>query len=394
MVIHMQSNTIDLCVHSLDWARLRDYRGYGKFDALNSPFLRTIANNSQFLRAAFVFGISRMPFNVRPILFVKKKQNPKGLALFTKAYLNLYRLTKKEFYKEEALSLLGILIGISKYNEYSGHCWGYDHPWQNIAFFIPAYEPNCVVTCTVAEVFLQAYEMTGNLEYLDVSESAALFILKDLNQIHVGPEMTCLSYDLFSSWKVINVNALASVFLAKLYKITNKEEYKISSQRIMRWVISQKTDYHAWFYTDPPEASRITHDNYHTGFVLDSIKRYFEIFADVELEKIWRKGLSFYKSELFTEKYAPKWMYDCTWPHDIHGAAQGIITFSKAAKYNSAYKNFSKGLLRWALINLYDHKTGRFFYQKGKYWTKRFTLMRWSQAWMCYALTIYKLYDN
>jgi len=30
-----------------------------------------------------------------------------------------------------------------------------------------------------------------------------------------------------------------------------------------------------------------------------------------------------------------------------------------------------------------------FYYQKNKFYTKRFTLMRWCQAWMAYAMSEY-----
>lgn len=386
-----------ICIRSLSWARQHNFTGYSKFDALNSPLLRGLAGKSRFLRAGFVFGVSRSPVNIRPLLFVRKKQNPKGLGLFARAYFNMFEITGDESFKDQGLRLLDILLDLSRRDDYSGHCWGYDHPWQNVAFFIPAYEPNCVVTCTAGEAFLQAYHLTGNNDYLGVCESVAEFILKDLKQIDVGPDMLCCSYDLKSSWKVINVNAMASAFLAKMYGITQKDEYKEVSQKMMRWVISQKTDYHAWYYTDPPGASRITHDNYHTGFVLDSIQDYLEVFSNTEIEQARLDGLEFYKSKLFTDNYAPKWMYDRTYPHDIHGAAQGIITFSRAAAKDPSCRDIARGILEWTLRNLYELKTRRFYYQKSKAWTKRLTLMRWSQAWMCYAISVLilkKSFDN
>lgn len=93
-----------------------------------------------------------------------------------------------------------------------------------------------MVTCAVAEAFLHAYHITNNSNHLDVCKSVADFLLKDLNHIEVGSNMQCLSYDLHSSWKVINVNSFVSAFLAKLYNITKKTEYKIVSQAIMRWM--------------------------------------------------------------------------------------------------------------------------------------------------------------
>ena len=42
-------NVIDVCIRSLEWARLRNYRGYSKFDALNSPLLRAVSKKSRLL---------------------------------------------------------------------------------------------------------------------------------------------------------------------------------------------------------------------------------------------------------------------------------------------------------------------------------------------------------
>ena len=34
---------------------------------------------------------------------------------------------------------------------------------------------------------------------------------------------------------------------------------------------------------------------------------------------------------------------------------------------------------------------GYFVYQKGRYWTKSYTFMRWCNAWMSYALSLLSL---
>ncbi|MHC4552021.1 MAG: hypothetical protein ACYSUT_04540 [Planctomycetota bacterium] len=388
----MTTDTLQIAERSLNWAADRDYRGYSKFDALNSPFLRLLSCKSVFLRKAFVFAVSRMPVNLRPLLGVQKKQNPKGLALFARAYLNLHTLTGNADYKARAEKLLAGLLEISQIDKFSGHCWGYEHPWQNIAFFIPPYEPNSVVTCAAAEAFLKAYQLFGQQEHLDVCESVARFLLDDLTQIDVGTGRQCRSYDLRSDWKVINVNAFIAAYLAKLYAVTDNERYKTVAVETMRWVIDQKTDECAWYYTDPPEASRITIDNYHTGFVLDAIQEYMEVFENDEYQEVWETGLTYYQKNLFASEHAPKWMYNRPQPHDIHGAAQGIITFSKASVKEPDLLGEAQTILDWTLENLYDPSQSRFYYQKTKRWTKRFTLMRWSQAWMCYAMSEYLSY--
>ena len=388
------ANILNVTDAALNWAHRANYRGYSKFDVLNSPIIYALTKRSTFLRKAFTFVNSRMPINIRPLLFVKKKQNPKGLALFARAYFNLYTITQEEQYLVRGETLLNTLLAISQNESFSGHCWGYEHPWQNIAFYIPPYEPNCVVTCAVADAFLQAYQITKNEAYLTILNSIAQFILKDLANISVGPGMRCCSYDLYSNWKVINVNAFAAAFLAKLFRITQNNQYATPAHEMMCWVISQKTAYHAWYYTDPPNASRITHDNYHTGFVLDAISEYLDVFPNESYQRATDDGLHYYKENLFEKNYAPKWMHNVSEPHDIHGCAQGVITFSRFSKGQQHHLGNAEKILSWSLENLFDKKAHRFYYQKTAKWTKSFTLMRWSQAWMCFAMSEYLFYHH
>ena len=60
--------------------------------------------------------------------------------------------------------------------------------------------------------------------------------------------------------------------------------------RLVRYVVSKQTDYGAWFYADPPSASHITHDNYHTGFILDAILQYGLSAGSDEFESAYRRG--------------------------------------------------------------------------------------------------------
>lgn len=90
-------------------------------------------------------------------------------------------------------------------------------------------------------------------------------------------------------------------------------------------------------------------------------------------------------------------MNDRTWPLDVHGAAAGILAFSRAARYfaheaaarddvaGQAWADTSRKVLRWALEHLYSGD-GYFYYQAGRFFTKKFCLMRWCNGWMSRAL--------
>ena len=124
-------------------------------------------------------------------------------------------------------------------------------------------------------------------------------------------------------------------------------------------------------------------DNHHNGFIVESYQRYHEVAGDQRYEETLDRALSFYRDQLFEADGAPNWDERSSYPRDIHAATQGIIVFSKAGDFG-----FVRRIVDWVLANLYAGE-GQFYYQQRRFYTKRFTLMRWCQAWMAYALSVY-----
>ena len=110
------------------------------------------------------------------------------------------------------------------------------------------------------------------------------------------------------------------------------------------------------------------------------------MLGDDRVLHAYERGLDFYANHLFLETGAPKWLFNRTYPHDIHGCSQGILTFALATSINPTWLAKAKRIADWTLHHMW-HPTGRFYYQKTHLFVKRFTLMRWCQAWMSYALS-------
>jgi hypothetical protein len=409
---------VDPLLSTLRYAESQEYRGYNKHDALNSPLLHALALENRWLRLLFIQLVMRCPFNPRPLLRVQKTINPKGMSLFCRAYLALHELatTSPEIFTADSASgdalqrkeagtqrtkfdartewlakarhCLDWLADHSVQDRgFSGHCWGYPYDWQDVGFFAPSGMPNCVVTCFVGRAFVHAYELTGESSYLDVARSACAFLLNDLTVLHDTPEMLCVSYaPVNMNWVVMDTSALAGSLLAKVSQHSHTSELKYQARRLLNYVVDKQTEYGAWYYSHPPEGSHITHDNYHTGFILDSILDYADATGDQTFLPNYRRGLDFYKEKLFLSTGAPKWMHDTIYPQDIHGSAQGIITFSKAARFGREYGHLAEKIAQWTLANLYNRREGYFYYQRGRFLTKTFTLMRWCNAWMAWAI--------
>lgn len=370
------------------WSRARNYIGYNKHDGLNSPFLNFFLGFSKWPRIIAIQSVMRCPFNIRPILAVKRAVNPKGLALFTQGLLYRYITTKQQKYLNEAEQLLQKLQQIKSPGIWSGDCWGYHYPWQDLGFYAPASTPNAVVSSFVCEAFLDAYEITHNKKYLQTVKRAINFFLNDLIRLKNTEDELCLSYmPVKMNMRVLDVSILIAAVIARFSQYVQNDAYLIYASRLATYVVKQQTAFGAWYYTDPPSASPISHDNYHTGFILDALYRYMQATDHWQWQTEYELGLGFYANNLFNSDGSPRWMSDQDYPHDIHGAAQGIITFSR---HLNQYQSLAQNIVNWTIHNMY-HPSGRFYYQARRHWKKKFTLMRWCNAWMARALSEWAL---
>jgi len=99
-------------------------------------------------------------------------------------------------------------------------------------------------------------------------------------------------------------------------------------------------------------------------------------------------GVEFYIDKQFEDFGRSKWRLPWHYPIDIHHQAQGIITFSKMyrALKNEKYLEFAQKIAHWTIENMQD-KMGYFYFQKWPFFANKISYMRWSQAWMMFALS-------
>ncbi|HNW69189.1 MAG TPA: hypothetical protein PKI01_02205 [Bacteroidales bacterium] len=367
----------------LAYADSHDYKGYNKYDALDSKFLWFMSFGSKFLRLLYSQVVMRAPVNIRPLFFVPQTRNPKGIALFSLAYMNRYKAHGNAKDLAEAELLLDWLLQNPSKTEW-GMCWGYQHPWQDVGFFAPAHLPNRVVTYFVTTAMMDAYEITGNEKYLQASESALTFLLKAPKVLYEDDTMKCLSYVPSEkiNWIVMDVSILTGSIVARVNKYLKDEDLAKEARKLVNFVVDKQTDYGAWYYTHPAGDHPRKHDNYHTGYIVDAILDYMDHSGDQSFMEQYLKGVKYYKENLFLPDGAPKWANDKTYPFDVHGSAQGIISFVKASRFDKSYVELAEKIANWAIDNMQNQKKGFFYYQKTSLFRKPYTLMRWSCGWM------------
>jgi hypothetical protein len=371
---------------TLAYSRAAAYTGWSKHDALNSPWLEALLGGSRPGRLLATQAVTRAPVNLRPLLGVRRATNAKGIALFAQAYLERARGPGEQEDLAEACRLLDWLLAHPA-EGHRGLSWGYPYPWQDVGFFAPRHSPNRVVTCWIGLAIASAARRTGEPRYLGALPAIADFLTGEPRVLHDSPSMKCYSYVPSDAvdWAVMDVPALVGAFLAEAGVLLGRDEQLAEAERLVRWVVDKQTAAGAWYYTHPPGDSHVKHDNYHTAIILDSLDRYRRASGDRQFEESYRAGLGFYREQLFSRGWAPRWMSHREYPHDVHGAASAVLCFVRAADSDARYRDAAVGVLRWALDRLYDPR-GYFYYQEGRFFRKRFCLMRWCNGWMSWAL--------
>ncbi|WP_254663391.1 hypothetical protein [Haladaptatus sp. W1] len=336
--------------------------------------------------------MNKSPINLRPLLKVPKERNPKGIALFSMAYLNRYCETGREADKKESENLLRWLDRnrSPEYNDAAG--WGYNFDWQNARkFFLPEYHPSIVVTVFVGRAFLQYYDATGERWALDTAKSAASFIRTHINQKRING-FDVFTYTPYDSFVLINTNALAAGFFHNLNNHIGSTELSNRVEELFEFVVDAQADTGGWYYSMPATESHLSHDNFHTGFVLESLYEYAMERPDGHPTwEAYQKGMEFYRRNLFDDDGAPRFEADQRYPYDAHASAQAILTFVQRGTDQDW--EMARKVGQWSLENLLD-SNGYFYRRIGRIFSDKTPYMRWSQAWMCYALSSFSFHSD
>lgn len=352
--------------------------GWDVYDGLNSNFLKVIpCHNSPLIRLAWIQFFKRCPVNFRTFVCVSKGFNMKGLALFASGMIYLERY-------DEAEKLLRKLLNM-KCDEKWGMSWGYNFPWQARAFFVPVGIPNMVASVFVANSFLDMFEATQNIKYLNIANECCDFILEHLT-LFESDDLVCFGYIPGESARIHNANMLGAALLGRVFKHTGDKTLFEKSKKAFTYSMNAITNEFYWSYGERSHHSFI--DNFHTGFNLVALKGWMDSTGETYWKDHMKKAYERYITSFWLDDGCPKYYHDRLYPIDIHCSAQGIITCLKLSDCSSQSIPQAKKIAGWAVANMQDKK-GYFYYQKTRWYTNRIPYIRWSQAWMFYAMAAY-----
>jgi hypothetical protein len=360
----------------------RQWAGFDPYDALNSElFARTPLARSHLARLAFTQFMKRSPVNLRPLLKIRPHQNPKALGLFLSAYVRMAR-TGDESARAAAVQIAARLLELRSPGT-SYWCWGYSFPWQMRDRLVPRFWPNLVCTTFAANALLDAYELGLGKELLVPAASAGEYIAKELYW-NDGRD-SGFAYPLPDIRVPIhNANFLGAALLCRLARLTGEQSCVDAALSVARYSASSQREDGSWPYGQAPAQQWV--DNFHTGYNLCALKALAGDLGTDEFEAVLQKGYAFYRSHFFTPRGEAKYFHDRTYPIDIHSIAQSLITLQAFRRRDPRADELAQALLAWTMAHMWDEH-GYFYYRVLRAVTIRTSYMRWSQAWMLFALT-------
>lgn len=368
------------------YSKIRNYRGWDLFDGLNSSlFQSSILNKRPLARLCFIQLFKRSPINFRKTAKIPEGFNSKGLALFVSGLVCM-----KKF--PEAARLLKKLQTMSCMN-YTEKCWGYNFDWQARAFFVPKGNPNIISTIFVANAYLDYLEQKrtdDGINCLVTAISACRFIMENL-VIFEDSDQLCFGYIPEEKAVVHNANMLGAALLARVYALTGNDIFYEKSRKAMNYSVSALKPDFSWPYGSLQHHQFV--DSFHTGFNLVALKNWMDSTNERHWEKQLKKAYNYYLDRFWLHDGCPRYYNNSLYPIDIHCSAQGIITCLKLADYDDRSLGMAEIIGGWAIKNMQDKK-GFFYYQKTRWFINRIPYIRWSQAWMFYALSLILIDDN
>jgi len=386
----METNElIETSIYKLfNWVLSERYLGWDPYDALNSEFFTKECNKN--IKILLIQANKYSPLNFRPILRIKKGLDLKGIALFARAYSRLLLISNNNLFRAELLKCLKIIEEKSLRDIYGLDCWA-SHYFPYISTSKKELQsdiPDIIGTSQAIIALVEGYNLCGERKFKDMAISAGTFLLNDFIQ---NDTSGCyVKYTLTERGKkILNASAQGLEALSNLLTINYDENILNICQKISQNLISSQKNDGSWIYSLSENGHVRNQLDFHQGYIIDGLLS-FKSYSSNEflLINCIQKAANFYKLILFSPSGESYYRYPLRYPLDIHNQSQGIITFSKLYNLNTDYIDFSNTIALKTISKMQDHN-GFFYYQIWPFFINKIPHMRWSQAWMMFALSTY-----
>ena len=361
------------------------FKGWDPYDALLSPL--PFAKLGHWTGVLAIQLNKRSPLNLRPLLGIPARHNPKALGLFLEAYAMLAQAGDDSALRH-CRTLLELLQAYQS-KTFSGACWGYPFPWSGPRKELPVFYPSTVVTAMVVRGIHRFYKLAPDPGLEAFARSIPAFLLQDIPHTEDASGL-CFSYTPAKRDICYNASLFAAESLARCDAMLGERQYIEIAGKAVDFVLARQKKEGWWMYSeDPVHGKERKQTDFHQGFILDSLFhiRHLYQLEDARLDEALEKGAAWYYRQQFTTEGRSLRRLPRKWPADIHAQAQGIRSFSLLKDLHPAYGPFAETIARWTIDKMYA-PPGYFYYQRYPLFTIRTPFMRWGQAWMMNSLLV------
>lgn len=357
------------------WTGTDPYEGLNATRALARPLRRTPLG-----RRILIQAVKRSPLDLRPLLGISREQSSAALAWVATAYALDGFLAPDE--SRARLDWTLAALDRLRSPHFDEPAWSYHFDVETRVFFYARTTPNTIATAFAAAANLDAYEATGERALLETAIGAGDFFLRHVPQTE-APGGAYFGYLPGDRSPIHNSNLMVCGLLARLGEHVERPDFAAAARAGVGYALAHQRPDGSWPYGERPNLGWV--DNFHTGYVLDSMMICAEAGVDERIEPALERGLDYYRRTMFLPDGTPKYFSGSIYPIDAQSAAQAIQTFSLASHRDPTYADMARRVLRFALARM-RNADGSFVFQRRRLWANRAPHVRWVQAPMLMAL--------
>jgi rhamnogalacturonyl hydrolase YesR len=360
------------------WVEGHDYKAFDPGDG-NLSILHPLTFNHQFLERVLQQIVYRAPWNVRALLGIRPHTSTKGMGYFAWGYLKMFTRTGREEFADRARNCLKWLTENNSPG-HAGYCWGNHFLFSSRGGRIPKLEPTIVWSGLIGQAFLDAHEILKSPQYLEIAASICHWA-KTLPR-EITSTGICLSYTSQKQSSIHNSNLIGAALLARTGVLTGDREALELACRAAQYSCARLRKDGSWLYA---EKGCAWVDSFHTGYNLDSLKRYSHATGDHQFDADVLRAYEFFKRNFFEPSGRPKYYHNQTYPVDIQCAAQAIDTLSFFSDIDPEGLPMARKVAEWTIDNMQD-RDGHFYYRRNNWTINRAPMLHWGQGTMFKAL--------
>jgi hypothetical protein len=364
-------------VRHLDaWSTERGWRGTDPYEGLNATRLVGPLRRRRRGRQLVAQAVKRSPLDLRPVLGIPVHPNAASVAWMVSTY-SLGGFLKPAEARDKLARTLRLLREL-RCPGYPEPSWGYHFDMQSRVLFRPRTEPNTIATAYAGMALLDAHATTSDPGLLEDAREAGRFFLRHVPATETASGVF-FGYAPGDRTPVHNANMHVAALLARLAVLTpgDADGFGSAARAAVRYTLSHQRPDGSWPYGERSDLAWI--DNFHTGYVLDSLRTCIDAGIDGGVKGAWALGLDFYRRELFLPDGTPKYTSSSIYPIDAQCVAQGIQTFSIAARHEEGFAEAAWRVFDFAMARM-RRRDGLLLFQRRRLWVNPLPHFRWVVA--------------